>query len=969
MATTTQILFNSPALHSLKRDQLVKLCKIHTLKASGKNVELIERLKQHAQTLPPDNPLNIATRSENPELTGESTSAESKNDEEDEGSNGKIPMPRPSEQWEVVMDSIAEVDEESTLKSRRGGASAQAGEFGTGGSKGLKRHTSNKSKNATPPIPSTLSTTSVTSGHASTEDAVPESTLPSSGLFILPQINHFTILNRDTGVNDMEAAPIPGQSLRPGLPAPSNARLSTSAAPATTTIRLVASKSDPNLLLSPPKLKPFQTTFDLMPASPAGATASNGTTFSVWPLSPGQSERIYPTIPVFEPVDSSAGVEMEMEQDSDMDIDVPGGFSAPLGKLTTPAKPGQGVQKPADETPKWPQKPSTQPEDIFSPMKATARTSLAPAKPAPFIFGSPLPQHNLSNKQFRSAAQSVLDEMNKKLAEEGVETVKIDVLEQRKSRRNQDAASGGSGNSGEKVNLRVGEIFDKLHEQEFEKMDSIANHYAAKRGSPVKDAPVSKKRKSSVAAVGHGQRPGPAGRNRASGARVISAGARKKMVPGAFGDDDDDDELIDRRTSKRPRMDPAEAGDKQKDEEKKVTIAQIAVEQGERDEEAKRLQKEREAIRRKLDHNKAKRRSSMGRPSLGGKTPIPAQKGKGTTSRFGFLSSAKSLVQNVWNRGVGSSKTTASNIPVQVGKNAPTTQEAKAPPKAGTRKVSVAPGSSGNDTLNPSTSLSNISVTTTSSRAARAPSLAGTSGQTKGHSRNGSTVGVSSLGTRTSTVVGGTRVSSIGTKSIPRSTTSNSIGMRPSAYGSDRQLVGKDTESNADPCLAIFTERKYQITNGPQDRVFSPRSGKIFSQPLSPTSIPSPVRAQPSFGMAAAALAGPSTGGGNASEVKPTIPPKPKVLPGRRPRISRSKVIAKLASQRAAEGGDGGKSKGKIRSSMGANVGGRTRQSYGGGKVGGDVLLSAKKRARQSEYARRRSRAAGSGAIPMDLED
>ena len=43
MATTTQILFNSPALHSLKRDQLVKLCKIHSIKANGKNSDLIDR--------------------------------------------------------------------------------------------------------------------------------------------------------------------------------------------------------------------------------------------------------------------------------------------------------------------------------------------------------------------------------------------------------------------------------------------------------------------------------------------------------------------------------------------------------------------------------------------------------------------------------------------------------------------------------------------------------------------------------------------------------------------------------------------------------------------------------------------------------------------------------------------------------------------------------------------------------------
>ncbi|GAA6024368.1 hypothetical protein JCM11491_001107 [Sporobolomyces phaffii] len=45
------ILTNSPALHALKRAQLVQLSKQFGLKANGKNVELIERLKQHGRVL------------------------------------------------------------------------------------------------------------------------------------------------------------------------------------------------------------------------------------------------------------------------------------------------------------------------------------------------------------------------------------------------------------------------------------------------------------------------------------------------------------------------------------------------------------------------------------------------------------------------------------------------------------------------------------------------------------------------------------------------------------------------------------------------------------------------------------------------------------------------------------------------------------------------------------------------------
>jgi hypothetical protein len=62
-------------------------------------------------------------------------------------------------------------------------------------------------------------------------------------------------------------------------------------------------------------------------------------------------------------------------------------------------------------------------------------------------------------------------------------------------------------------------------------------------------------------------------------------------------------------------------------------------------------------------------------------------------------------------------------------------------------------------------------------------------------------------------------------------------------------------------------------------------------------------------------------------------------------------------------------------------MGASKRQSLGGAKVGrssaggNDVMMGAKKRVRQSEYARRRSRAATasadspSGRRPMDIDD
>ncbi|SRR5882762_3235377 len=117
MSETTQILFNSPALRSLKRDQLVKLCKIHSIKASGKNVDLIQRLKHHAVSLPHGDPLSVAVRSEN----------------QDEATLGSK---RPSDQWEVVVEDILEVPEiasHGTLSSLRSVTNNALDEFGTGG--------------------------------------------------------------------------------------------------------------------------------------------------------------------------------------------------------------------------------------------------------------------------------------------------------------------------------------------------------------------------------------------------------------------------------------------------------------------------------------------------------------------------------------------------------------------------------------------------------------------------------------------------------------------------------------------------------------------------------------------------------------------------------------------------------------------------------------------------------------------
>jgi hypothetical protein len=146
MDTHTQILFNSPALHSLKRDQLLKLCKTHGVKASGKNAEIVERLQARGLQLQKDATGSL-TPSDNPTDQASSVVADASTKTESDtfhlNPNPRYGVPRPSEQWEIVMDTIEELDEASqgTLKSHnslnRLGAGA-SGEFGAAGSMGSK---------------------------------------------------------------------------------------------------------------------------------------------------------------------------------------------------------------------------------------------------------------------------------------------------------------------------------------------------------------------------------------------------------------------------------------------------------------------------------------------------------------------------------------------------------------------------------------------------------------------------------------------------------------------------------------------------------------------------------------------------------------------------------------------------------------------------------------------------------------
>ena len=432
----------------------------------------------------------------------------------------------------------------------------------------FKRATSDKSSDSRYP-----NITDELASHSVPYSSIPES-LPSD----MPQTDHFKFSTPDTSIQEHSQS----QPTSPGTRPLTNAIPNPIASPSKTTIRLVsASSTVPSLSQEPgtPHLKPVDLEFDLVMGSP---NAKGQNRVPVWPLSPhpAPSERLYPVLPVD-----------ELEQNEGQTKSaVPGSAALTAGSTSKP---------------KVYPRPSNKVQDLFSPAPkppSARKESLGIPRSEPFLFGSPLPRHSVSNKAFDAAAASVLEEMNKRLSAAGVQKVDADVFGGAAITKTTNATSLESGSLG-KVDR-----FNKMHEEQFNKMDSIATHYAAKRES--------KKRKSDV--LGHGSAPGQ--KRSSAGTRVISAGSRKRMgIPGGFDDDEEEEEALqddvqeegDRRMSKRVRLLEEDGG---KDKGRRLTISPKKTEA-----EEKQADRERAATRKMLDARKEKRRSSRhGRISLAG---------------------------------------------------------------------------------------------------------------------------------------------------------------------------------------------------------------------------------------------------------------------------------------------------------------------------------------------------------------
>ena len=429
-----------------------------------------------------------------------------------------------------------------------------------------------------------------------TAHAKPYADLPVPRPSALPQTDHFTLSTPDTTMSS--DLPLPGHASRPGVPAPPNARLSTGNG-GSTTIRLVSVATNSSAFTlkgsvpGTPQLKAIATSFDLVTSPSVGK-------IPVWPLSPtkGAGERLYPALPTdyfphpaWKTKRNSTEANTDVQMDVEDNIGMPGGMSTPGPVAASPSK--------------TPLRPSNEIVDLFSP--APGASFAPPSKLGePFVFGSPLPQHNVSNKEFGTEAAAVLQEMNRRLIAVGGEKVGLDLLEKQPD----VPAAGGEGRIFGVMKTK--DRFKAVHEKEFEKMESIATRYTARRGMAVAEpglVPGTKKRKSEALGQGH---PGPSGRgtNRAN-TRVISNGVRKKMLPGGFGGGDESEEEEDGRMSKRVRVVSEDGG---MDTGKRMSLAPPPA--PERD----KREKERDAVKKMLELKREKRRSSL--RTMSGSKPL-----------------------------------------------------------------------------------------------------------------------------------------------------------------------------------------------------------------------------------------------------------------------------------------------------------------------------------------------------------
>lgn len=249
-----------------------------------------------------------------------------------------------------------------------------------------------------------------------------------------------------------------------------------------------------------------------------------------------------------------------------------------------------------------------------TPSKPPKASQLSP----PFVFGSP--NHHISNAEFNSAAESVLAEMNARLRLTGTSNeVDLGLLQ---NRGTIDAVP--IPDLQDRPRTVVTRMFDKAHERQFQKMEGLGEWYArrnaASPGKLPQDLNANKKRKSDLLGDAHRKPIGPSNARAKRTSRVVTPGTRRPLVAAAEAEDRDG------RKMKRIRISIVDGGDKKIG----AAVDKKNLDDSEDEETAKtneERERERAAIKKKLEISRARRRSSMGRVSVGGGKPplIPNQ--------------------------------------------------------------------------------------------------------------------------------------------------------------------------------------------------------------------------------------------------------------------------------------------------------------------------------------------------------
>lgn len=451
-ATATDILYNAHALHALKRDQLLKLCKAHGLKSSGNKADLVAALQFHARAL--------AATADPDNLTAIQPTVP-EDDEDDTPLLRRSPRRSPRKHTQgkptgsgTVMDALGEAEEsdslrESTIASMRSGVT---GELGTNGSKGEFCVFAIL-------CASTILTNSVGSGISNSL----KSFASSLGLKRTPNQRIFSPAPALSPSDPKSAKPptpapppstdeghsIPGAASRPGAPAPDevDARLSLGAgvggAGPSTTVRLVASSSSlankgAGTADSVPVLRAFTTAFDLDLEDENEVQKLYPDLFDEDAQEEGDEEDM--------PGAYSAAAVEALLSDHNSDTDMPGGFAS--------SSPSDKDDQPAEE--------ADTPRPIMS-------------SKAPYVFGSPSPPASATKAGFSNAADSILAEMNRRLLDAGGTVLSPSAL------KRPLAPLPGSVMDG----LRVSEDddrFGKTHNNLFNRMESIRDAVEKREG-------------------------------------------------------------------------------------------------------------------------------------------------------------------------------------------------------------------------------------------------------------------------------------------------------------------------------------------------------------------------------------------------------------------------------------------------------------------------------------------------------